>query len=453
MSRTSRGRQHELAFGRVLREHHAWGDIGPLLGRRLDDLETIVLGQLLCLLECQPDEPGHTHLGGRRLAAAGEELEEHEAHGREDQQRDQARHPDPRARALAVAILGLLVDGRAPTGSHGRRPARLSVGARVGVRSVGDARRWIGPGDARGHGRRARRGGPCGRRSGRTEGGGRFARAPIGKIGLERLGERCGAREALGGVRRHRLPNDRIEAGRNAGPEVGRSRWRSGQSRERDRGRAVALPRAPAGQQLEQDDPKGVDVRGGCRPLATCLLRAEVVDRPERRPGQRHLGVGDGPGDPEVGHLDPAVAGEKDVARLDVAMDEPARVRGGKRPRGLGDDARGLARREGAAATEDRRQVLAVDEFHDDEGAGRVLSEVVDRDDVGMVQRRGRVRLLSEPGAEVRVPTVLGTEELHRDVAIELGVVSPVDRRHAALAEQLDEPVTATQRGADLRQA
>ncbi len=56
-----------------------------------------------------------------------------------------------------------------------------------------------------------------------------------------------------------------------------------------------------------------------------------------------------------------------------------------------------------------------------------VLAEVVDRDDVGVVQRGGGQGLLAEAGEEVRIATVLGAEDLDRDVAIELGVVGAVD--------------------------
>ena len=61
------------------------------------------------------------------------------------------------------------------------------------------------------------------------------------------------------------------------------------------------------------------------------------------------------------------------------------------------------ARRQGAAAPEDRGQILALDELHDDERPDRVRAVVVDRDDVRVVQRRGRLGLVPEAVDEVGV--------------------------------------------------
>ena len=116
----------------------------------------------------------------------------------------------------------------------------------------------------------------------------------------------------------------------------------------------------------------------GRRQLAASLLGAEVVDRAEGRPGQRQGRLGDGSGDPEVGHLHPAFASHQDVAGLDVAMDETIRVGRGDRPRHLGRQPRRLAWGQGSAAPDDRGQVLAVDQLHDDEGANRIGAVVVD---------------------------------------------------------------------------
>jgi hypothetical protein len=142
--------------------------------------------------------------------------------------------------------------------------------------------------------------------------------------------------------------------------------------------------------------------------VAARLLRAEVVDRAERRAGQRHLRLGDRPGDPEVGHLHPAVAVDHDVAGLHVAVDDPPLVSGLQGPRRLRGDPGGLPRRQGAGPLDDRGEVLAVDELHDDERAGGVLAVVEDRDDVRVVQRRGGLGLVPEARAEVGVPAVLG---------------------------------------------
>jgi hypothetical protein len=154
--------------------------------------------------------------------------------------------------------------------------------------------------------------------------------------------------------------------------------------------------------------------------------------------------------DAEVRDLHPAVAADEDVRRLHVAVDDPAHVRGMERLGDLGADPRGLARRQRAVLADDRRHVLAVDELHDDVRAGRLLAEVEDRDDVRVAQRRGGAGLVAEAGQEVRVTTELGAQQLDRDVAIQLGVARPVDRRHAALSEELHEAIAAAQDAPDL---
>ena len=192
-----------------------------------------------------------------------------------------------------------------------------------------------------------------------------------------------------------------------------------------DGGGAVALPRPDAGEHLVQDDAERVDVRRRGRRLAAGLFRAEVVDGPHGRPGQRQLRLGDRPGDAEVGDLHLAVAADEDVAGLDVAVDEPGGVGRGERARHGGPDAGDLARRQGAAALEDGREVLPVDQLHDDVRAGRVRAVVVDGHDVRVAQRRGRLGLLAEARREVGIAQVLGAEQLDRHVAAELGVHAP----------------------------
>ena len=184
--------------------------------------------------------------------------------------------------------------------------------------------------------------------------------------------------------------------------------------------------------------------------LAARLLGAEVVDRAHRRAGQRDLGLAEGPRDPEVGDLDPAVAPHEDVGRLDVAVDDAADVRRVEGLRDLGGHAGGLARRERPVLAQDRGEVLAVDQLHDDVRARAVLAEVEHRHDARVAERRRRPGLVAEPAEEVGVLAELGAEELDGDVAIQLGVAGAVDRRHPALAEELDQAVAAAEDAPDL---
>ena len=58
---------------------------------------------------------------------------------------------------------------------------------------------------------------------------------------------------------------------------------------------------------------------------------------------------------------------------------------------------------------------------------------------------------MTEAGPEIGVAAVLGSKDLDGDVSAELLVVGAIDRRHPALPEQLDQPVAAPERAADLR--
>src|SRR6185436_20426699 len=80
------------------------------------------------------------------------------------------------------------------------------------------------------------------------------------------------------------------------------------------------------------------------------------------------------------------------------------------------------------------------------------LAVVVHADHIRVVQRRGVLGLLAETTREIGVAQVLGAEQLDGDIASELGVGRPVDRGHAALSEQLHEPVAAAKDRPDLSQ-
>ena len=75
-----------------------------------------------------------------------------------------------------------------------------------------------------------------------------------------------------------------------------------------------------------------VDVGAGVDALAADLLRRDVAERPDPAAGARRRGRRVEPlGEPEVRQVDVLAAADEDVLGLDVAVDDPARVRGVER--------------------------------------------------------------------------------------------------------------------------
>ena len=111
--------------------------------------------------------------------------------------------------------------------------------------------------------------------------------------------------------------------------------------------------------------------------------------------------------EPEVHHLDDAVAPDHDVLRLDVAVHDAAAVRRGERRGDLGADVHDIAHRQRARG-ETIAQRHAVHELRRDEVDRARLPDLVDRDDVRMVERRGGARFLLEAAAEIGVACSAG---------------------------------------------
>jgi hypothetical protein len=86
-------------------------------------------------------------------------------------------------------------------------------------------------------------------------------------------------------------------------------------------------------------------------------------------------------------------------------------------------------------------QRVAVEQLHHDEQAAAVLSKLVNRADVRMIQRGCGAgfafEALSGLGARGRV----GREELDRDLAAETFMPAPVDDAHAAAADLLQNAI------------
>ncbi len=185
-----------------------------------------------------------------------------------------------------------------------------------------------------------------------------------------------------------------------------------------------------------------VDVGAAVDVLAGDLLGRDVVDRPHEvtvvadpglvREPLREAEVGQVG---VVGAVEPGADVEQDIGRLDVAVDEAARVGGVEGTRNLGEDRDRLRRLE-RAVPQPLLEVASLDVAHRDEEQLAELAGLVDRDDVRVVDRGRELRLAQEAVAERFVLGEVGGEELERDVALQALVLGQVDDAHAAAAEQ-----------------
>jgi hypothetical protein len=111
-------------------------------------------------------------------------------------------------------------------------------------------------------------------------------------------------------------------------------------------------------------------------------------------------------------------------------MDDALLVRGFECLRDLLRDRQGLVERD--RATRDAlREILTVDEFHHERVHADGFLEPVDRRDVGMIQRRERLRLTLEPRQAFGVRRERVRQDLDRDLAIERRVGCPIHLAHS----------------------
>jgi hypothetical protein len=200
----------------------------------------------------------------------------------------------------------------------------------------------------------------------------------------------------------------------------------------------------------------GAFVRGGParlfrRHVGGCAENHSV--RGHRRRARNRRGVGErsggrrrrpriqGFGETEIEHLDRAVGADLDVRRLQIAMHDALLVRGFERLGNLPRDRQHLGERH-RSARDLRGQVVALDEFHHERSYvvsgfsrtfnSRTFLEAVDGGNVGMVQRRQRLRFPREPRETLGVVREQRRQDFDRDVTIQLRVAGAIHLAHPA---------------------
>jgi hypothetical protein len=144
-------------------------------------------------------------------------------------------------------------------------------------------------------------------------------------------------------------------------------------------------------------------------------------------------------GQTEVHDLGRVRVGKENVARFDVAMDEPFFRRGLESLRDLHADLKDL--HFGYAVLHGHQVVERsfLDEFHGQVELPVRLAERIDPNDMRVVDRRGDAGFLLELGPLVLARAHFAAQDLKRDHAAEIVIVGFEDGPHPALADQLDQ--------------
>ena len=133
------------------------------------------------------------------------------------------------------------------------------------------------------------------------------------------------------------------------------------------------------------------------------------------------------------------------VLGLEVAVDDPSRVRVLERRQRLIEHRGRLRRRERAARVEDLAHGASVHVLHHHVVHAVDRAPVEDRHDVRVVERRGRASLAAEPVDEPGIGGEGSVQDLDRDLAVEHGVMAEVDLAHASRRDPLGDPVAAVE--------
>jgi hypothetical protein len=277
-------------------------------------------------------------------------------------------------------------------------------------------------------------------------------------VGYRRQGEGgvlCGL-EPLVGMFRQAMSEDAVEHGRRRLPRAGADLRRvEVQDRRQPVRRAFTREGGPPRHHLVEDRAHREQIRTRIGRLSADLLGGHVAwsahpqtvlrDGGRVAPPTSRVGIALGravvpAGHAEVEDLDLAIRGQEDVLRLQVAMDDAARVRRSQAPADLRAQLGGLSPGE-RAALEALPQRAAFEKLEHDVGIASLRAHVVEGQDVGVAQRGHGTRFLFEPLLTWRAPGLGGREDLQGDRPAEPRVAGPVHLPHAALSEGRDDLV------------
>ena len=241
---------------------------------------------------------------------------------------------------------------------------------------------------------------------------------------------------AVGGLLLQRLVDDAVEPGHRGAARQGRRLLVQHGVEHVNHRRAVE--RHLARQHLEEHRRQREEIGAGVERLATHLLRRHVVRCPddgaglgEARRALRAEAAGDRPGQTEVEQLH-AVRRQEEVRRLQVAIDQPARVQGVEGVEDLQRNGGGVGRRQ-RPACHARAERLARKELHRHDQPVVGLLDLVELADVGMRDAGRGPGFTPQPFA--RRVVGLAANRLQSDGTVEPLIAGRVHDPHASLAD------------------
>ncbi len=205
-------------------------------------------------------------------------------------------------------------------------------------------------------------------------------------------------------------------------------------------------------QHLVEHDPRGIDVAAMIDGSRVPLLLGRHVDcRADRLIGHGHVTgrtAGTHRGNAEVGHLSEAVPVDEDIARFDIAVNDPFAVRKTKRLDNLEHQRSHLLAVQAPVGNQtlhvDRRAAVpAFHIFHDVvDVPGSRLAAVENGDDVRMGKANQRRNLAIETSHKARVFEQRRRHHFDGDFPIQRNLSREIDDSHAAFAQAAEDFVS-----------
>ena len=211
-----------------------------------------------------------------------------------------------------------------------------------------------------------------------------------------------------------------------------------------------ALKRQLAGQHFVHHHAERVQVGAVVDLAALGLLRRDIVHRADGLLHHAGLLRGSERGNAEIGQLCGAVPQNDNVLRLNVLMDDAARVCVHECAGNLLSEDNGLLPRQMALALQILLEGDALDQLHNDIIRAVLAADVEHGNNIVVAQLGNGARLNGEPLADIRVLRELFFEHLECHIAPENGIPRPVNDRHAANADDFLNLIASAEHTADI---